>query len=50
MAQSQAGSSAEARENLQRAVDSGMKFTGIDEARATLDKLAKLQTKDASKT
>jgi tetratricopeptide (TPR) repeat protein len=50
MAQSQAGSSTQARENLERAVNSGMKFAGIDEARATLDKLAKLQAKDVSKT
>jgi tetratricopeptide (TPR) repeat protein len=50
MAQSQAGSSTQARENLERAVNSGMKFAGIDEARATLDKLAKLQAKDAPKT
>jgi tetratricopeptide (TPR) repeat protein len=50
MAQSQAGSRTQARENLERAVNSGMKFSGIDEARATLDKLAKLQAKDASKT
>ena len=29
--------STQARENLERAVNSGMKFAGIDEARATLD-------------
>jgi Tfp pilus assembly protein PilF len=50
MAQSQAGSSTQARENLERAVNSGMKFAGIDEARATLDKLSKVQAKDASRT
>jgi tetratricopeptide (TPR) repeat protein len=42
MAQSRAGSSAEARDNLRKAVDSGSKFSGLDEAKATLDKLAKL--------
>jgi tetratricopeptide (TPR) repeat protein len=47
MAQSQAGDGAQARENLERAVNSGMKFAGIDEARATLDKL---QSRDAPKT
>jgi tetratricopeptide (TPR) repeat protein len=40
MAQSQLGSSTEARRNLQRAVQSGAKFPGLDEARATLDKIA----------
>lgn len=50
MAQSQAGRSAQARENLERAVNSGAQFAGIDEARATLDKLAKLPSKDAAKS
>jgi tetratricopeptide (TPR) repeat protein len=50
MAQSQAGSSTQARENLQRAVNSGTNFAGIDEARATLDKLAGLQAKDTPKS
>jgi tetratricopeptide (TPR) repeat protein len=42
MAQLQLGSSAEARDNLTRAVNSGAKFPGLDEAKSTLDKLAKL--------
>jgi cellulose synthase operon protein C len=42
MAQSQLGSSSEARDNLLRAVNSGAKFAGLDEAKATLDKIAKL--------
>jgi tetratricopeptide (TPR) repeat protein len=42
MAQSQLGSSAAARDNLALAVNSGRKFSGLDEAKATLDKLAKL--------
>jgi len=50
MAQSQAGSNEEARENLERAVNSGAAFSGIDEARATLDKLAKLPSKEATKS
>ncbi len=41
MAQSLAGPSSEARDNLLRAVNSGTKFAGLDEAKATLDKLAK---------
>ncbi len=41
MAQSQLGSSAAARDNLTLAVNSGRKFSGLDEAKATLDKLAK---------
>lgn len=39
MAQSQSGKSAQALDNLTRAVNSGAKFSGLDEARATLDKL-----------
>jgi predicted Zn-dependent protease len=50
MAQSQSGSSAQAVDNLQRAVNSGARFSGLDEARATLDKLAKLGTDTAPKT
>ncbi|MGO9993463.1 MAG: tetratricopeptide repeat protein [Steroidobacteraceae bacterium] len=50
MAQSQAGSQAEARGNLTRAVNSGAKFAGLDEAKATLDKLAKLPGSAAPKT
>jgi tetratricopeptide (TPR) repeat protein len=42
MAQSQLGSSSEARDNLSRAVKSGARFAGLDEAKATLDKMAKL--------
>jgi len=42
MAQSRAGSNSEARDNLLRAVNSGVKFSGLDEAKATLDNLAKL--------
>lgn len=41
MAQSLAGDNVHARENLQRAVNSGAHFSGLDEAKATLDKLAK---------
>jgi tetratricopeptide (TPR) repeat protein len=41
MAQSQAGSTAQARDNLSRAVGSGVNFAGLDEAKATLDRLAK---------
>lgn len=41
MAQSLAGDNTEARDNLLRAVNSGAKFSGLDEAKATLDKLAK---------
>jgi predicted Zn-dependent protease len=42
MAQSQLGNSAQARDNLALAVNSGTRFTGLDEAKATLDKLGKL--------
>jgi tetratricopeptide (TPR) repeat protein len=41
MAQSQLGSNSEARDNLTRAVNSGTKFAGLDEAKAMLDKMAK---------
>jgi tetratricopeptide (TPR) repeat protein len=47
MAQSRAGSSAEARDNLQRAVNSGAKFAGLEEAK---DQLAKLPSTAAPKT
>lgn len=47
MAQSRAGSSAEARDNLQRAVNSGAKFAGLEEAK---DQLAKLPSLAAPKT
>ena len=39
MAQSSAGSLTEARDNLKIAVDSGAKFAGSDEAKATLERL-----------
>jgi tetratricopeptide (TPR) repeat protein len=42
MAQSQVGSRAAALDNLNFAVNSGSKFAGLDEAKATLDKLAKM--------
>jgi tetratricopeptide (TPR) repeat protein len=41
MAQSLAGDDTGARDNLSRAVNSGTRFSGLDEAKATLDKLAK---------
>ena len=47
MAQSRAGSSAEARDNLLRAVNSGAKFAGLEEAKA---QLAKLPSTAAPKT
>jgi tetratricopeptide (TPR) repeat protein len=40
MAQSLAGSTLQARDNLARAVSSGTKFAGWDEAKSTLDKLS----------
>jgi tetratricopeptide (TPR) repeat protein len=48
MAQSQAGDNLDARDNLTRAVNSGAQFTGLDEAKSTLDKLAKLPAATAS--
>jgi tetratricopeptide (TPR) repeat protein len=48
MAQSQLGSSAAARANLSLAVGSGNKFAGLDEAKATLDKLAKMSAASTS--
>jgi tetratricopeptide (TPR) repeat protein len=50
MAQSQSGSNALARDNLTRAVNSGQKFSGLDEAKATLEKLAKLPPSGSAKT
>jgi tetratricopeptide (TPR) repeat protein len=50
MAQSQAGSTAQALGNLTKAVNSGAKFSGLDEARAALERLAKLPTDSAAKT
>jgi tetratricopeptide (TPR) repeat protein len=41
MAQSLAGDSTGARDNLLRAVNSGARFAGLDEAKATLERLAK---------
>jgi tetratricopeptide (TPR) repeat protein len=49
MAQSRAGSSMQARDNLSRAVNSGAKFSGLDEAKATLDKLPASGASDAPK-
>ena len=49
MAQSQSGSTAEALGNLTRAVNSGTRFSGLEEAKATRDKLAKLSS-DAART
>jgi tetratricopeptide (TPR) repeat protein len=42
MAQSLAGDNSDARDNLLRAVNSGTRFAGLDEAKSTLDKLGKL--------
>jgi tetratricopeptide (TPR) repeat protein len=42
MAEALAGKNSEARDNLARAVNSGQQFPGLDQARAALDKLAKL--------
>lgn len=50
MAQAQSGSTAEARDNLSRAVNSGAKFSGLDDAKATLDRLPRLSVDAASKT
>jgi tetratricopeptide (TPR) repeat protein len=50
MAQSQSGSTVEALGNLSRAVKSGAKFDGLDEAKAALDKLAKVPVDPATKT
>jgi predicted Zn-dependent protease len=50
MAQSQSGSTAEALGNLTRAVNSGTNFAGLDEARATRDRLAKLSTEGSGKS
>ena len=48
MAQFQMGSSAQARTNLTKAISSGSKFAGIEDAKATLDKIAKLPESAAS--
>ena len=50
MAQSQAGNNAQALGNLTRAVKSGANFAGLDEAKAALNKLAKVPSNTASKT
>jgi predicted Zn-dependent protease len=50
MAQSRNGSNAQALGNLSRAVNSGAKFSGLDEAKATLDELAKLPSGGGAKT
>jgi tetratricopeptide (TPR) repeat protein len=50
MAQAQAGRSAQALDSLTRAVNSGAKFSGLDEAKATMDRLAKLSSDVAPKT
>jgi tetratricopeptide (TPR) repeat protein len=47
MAQARAGNPAEARDNLTRVIDSGKHFPGLDDARATLERLSKSAT-DAS--
>jgi tetratricopeptide (TPR) repeat protein len=48
MAQASAGQADAARENLQRSLKSGKNFSGMDEAKATLDKLATLGSGGAS--
>jgi predicted Zn-dependent protease len=50
MAQSQSGNTAQALDNLTRAVNSGAKFSGLGEARETLDKLSKPASTANSKT
>jgi tetratricopeptide (TPR) repeat protein len=50
MAQSQSGNSVQALGNLTKAVKSGEKFSGFDEAKATLDKLGKLSALATPKT
>jgi hypothetical protein len=42
MAQALAGKNTEARENLTQVVNSGQQFAGLAEAKATLDRIAKL--------
>jgi tetratricopeptide (TPR) repeat protein len=48
MAQASAGQADAARENLTRSLKSGKPFAGMDEAKATLDKLAKLTANNAA--
>ena len=50
MALAKSGNDVEARDNLTRAVDSGAKFLGIEEAKAMLQKLAKVPADGAPKT
>jgi tetratricopeptide (TPR) repeat protein len=50
MAQFQSGSTTQALDNLTRAVNSGAKFSGLDEAKATLNKLAQLSSNATPKT
>jgi tetratricopeptide (TPR) repeat protein len=47
MAQAMAGQAAAARDNLTRSLQSGKQFSGMDEAKAELDKLAKLASNAA---
>jgi tetratricopeptide (TPR) repeat protein len=47
MAQALTGESVAARDSLMRSLQSGQRFSGMDEARATLDKLAKLDPTSA---
>jgi len=49
MAQSHAGSNIQARDNLSRAVNSGAKFSGLDEARAMLEKLPAARVPESPK-
>ena len=48
MAQVSAGLSDAARESLSRSLKSGKNFPGMDEAKATLDQLAKLSPAGAA--
>jgi Tfp pilus assembly protein PilF len=48
MAQASAGQSDSARDNLTRSLKSGKNFAGMDEAKATLEKLAKLTAANAA--
>jgi tetratricopeptide (TPR) repeat protein len=48
MAQAQAGRTDLARDSLARSLKSGKKFTGMDEAKSTLEKLAKFAPADAA--
>ena len=50
MAQSQAGNKTQAFDNLTKAVKSGAKFSGLDEAKATLDKLADVPAASTPRT